>query len=109
MPSATRTSDRARAAPASAQVVEHRLRLRLRGAARRGEHLAEQVAGAVLVADALELLGKLQLARERIRAGVVLGEGRVDAAGGGIARLGVEVEADAGEVEGERRVARIGT
>src|SRR5512132_282247 len=109
MPSATRTMLRGRATrPASAQVVEHRLRLRLRRAARRGEHLAEQVAGAILVADALEFLGELELARERVGAGVVLDEWRVDAAGGGVARL-VEVEADAREVERERRVARVGT
>src|SRR4051812_15494642 len=109
MPSATRTTilRLARPARASAQVVEHPLGLGLRRAARRGKHLPKQVAGTVLVADALELLGQLELARERIRLAVVLDELSVDAAAGGVLRL-VEVEADAREVEGERRVAGVG-
>src|SRR4051812_33896291 len=100
MPSATRTTfpRMARRARASAQVVEHPLRLGLRRAARRGEHLAKQVAGTVLVADALELLRQLELARERIGLAVVLDERSVDAAAGRVARR-VEIEADAGEVE----------
>src|SRR6187455_1393707 len=109
MPSATRTAVLAQAPEgALAQVVEHPLRLRLRRAAGGRQHLAEQIAGTILVADALELLGQLHLARDRIRPGVVLDERLVDAADRGVARL-VEVEADAGEIEGERRVARIGT
>src|SRR5918993_5168541 len=82
----------------SADPVQHALRLGLRRAARRGEHLAKEVAGAVLVADALELLGELELARERIAVVVAVGQrGRR-----GVALIShrdrlVEVEGDAGE------------
>src|SRR4051812_27477974 len=76
MPRATLTTSEAADAPGgvrrpgSGDPVEHSLRLGLGGAARRGEDFAQQIARAVLVADALEFLGQLELARERIAAAV---------------------------------------
>src|ERR1044071_9643636 len=110
MPRATLTRNRRaargcrgrRARPDSGDAIEHALRLGLRRAARGREHLAQKVARAVLVADALELLGQLELARERIAALVEARGRRVRRVG----RLGgIEVERDAGEVERQRLVA----
>src|SRR6476619_5221075 len=113
MPRATLTTDEAPPTrpspgarrPGSAHPVEHSLRLGLGGAARGGQHFAQEIARAVLVADALELFGQLELARERIativettrrRAGILGHRDRL-----------VEVERDAGEVEGQRLVALV--
>src|ERR1700716_1256291 len=96
-----------RARRGSADAVEHSLRLGLGRAARRREHLAQEVARAVLVADALELLGELELARQRVAASVaVVGEAARRRARilGNRHRL-VEIERDAGEIEGQRLVA----
>src|SRR6478672_1933975 len=91
--------------PGSGNPVEHPLRLGLGGAARGGQHFAQEVARAVLVADALELFGQLELARERIAAGVETTRRRAGILGHRD-RL-VEVERDAGEVEGQRLVALV--
>src|SRR5215218_3262687 len=92
--------------PGSGDAVEHSLRLGLGGAARGGENFAQQIARAVLVANALEFLSQLELARERIAAVVEPTRRRVRILGHGD-RL-VEVERDAGEVERQRLVALVG-
>src|SRR5947208_15315249 len=89
--------------PGSGDAVEHSLRFGLGGAARGRQHLAQEIAGAVLVADALEFLGQLELARERIAAVVETARRRVRIFGDGD-RL-VEVEGAGGEIEGQRLVA----
>ena len=51
---------------ASAQAVEHALRLGLQRAAGAGHHFLEQVARAFHVADAAEFVGQLELAHQRV-------------------------------------------
>src|SRR4029079_12258967 len=77
MPRATLTTDEERRRraqspgarePGSGDPVEHPLCLGLRGAARGGQNFAQEIARTVLVTDALELFGQLELARERIAA-----------------------------------------
>ena len=114
MPSATRTTvprdERAPSAAPSAQVVEHPLRLGLRRAAGGGQHLAQQVAGAVLVADLRWNSSASSSLRESgsppSSSSTSATRRRRCRRAGGVDRL-VEVERDAGEVEGERLVARV--